>query len=253
MCPTVIWRSSGVKYPNHPELEKGKYSNGAHGVAVSFSSFHESVLRMLLGIEMLQVSVFHLCKKNPRRFPHAVASTLSVSFVFHSDFRHQHFTWKSPWVYAGQVCFFRSLPFRQYARVFSRQCCVIILLSTADGGLSVPRVIINQLKWLDRVVDSKVAIWWRAACVSAVMTERFLFLDLWPGITHNHGYPSPPVSCNLQELAKKLMELVSVAPVEVQRDIITSLPEILDDSQHNDVAKELRCVCRRDVYTGLVC
>lgn len=38
------------------------------------------------------------------------------------------------------------------------------------------------------------------------------------------------------------MELVSVAPVEVQRDIITSLPEILEDSQHNDIAKELKCV-----------
>lgn len=38
------------------------------------------------------------------------------------------------------------------------QCCVIILLSTVDGGLSVPRIIINQLKWLDRVVDSKVVI-----------------------------------------------------------------------------------------------
>lgn len=46
----------------------------------------------------------------------------------------------------------------------------------------------------------------------------------------------------LQELATKLMELVSVAPVEVQRDIITSLPEILEDSQHNDIAKELKCV-----------
>lgn len=46
----------------------------------------------------------------------------------------------------------------------------------------------------------------------------------------------------LQELATKLMELVSVAPVEVQRDIITSLPEMLDDSQHNDIARELKCV-----------
>lgn len=52
---------------------------------------------------------------------------------------------------------------------------------------------------------------------------------------------SSPVS-SLQELATKLLELVSVAPVEVQRDIITSLPEILEDSQHNDVAKELKCV-----------
>lgn len=30
--------------------------------------------------------------------------------------------------------------------------------STGDGGLSIPRIIINQLKWLDRVVDSKVVI-----------------------------------------------------------------------------------------------
>lgn len=38
------------------------------------------------------------------------------------------------------------------------------------------------------------------------------------------------------------MELVSVAPMEVQSDIITSLPEILEDSQHNDIARELKCV-----------
>lgn len=59
---------------------------------------------------------------------------------------------------------------------------------------------------------------------------------------HLESWLCRPVSCNLQELAKKLMELVSVAPMEVQRDIIISLPEILDDSQHNDVAKELKCV-----------
>lgn len=50
------------------------------------------------------------------------------------------------------------------------------------------------------------------------------------------------VACYLQELAAKLMELVSVAPVDVQRDIITSLPEILEDSQHNDIARELKYV-----------
>lgn len=43
---------------------------------------------------------------------------------------------------------------------FSHQCCVIILPSNVDGGLSVPRIIINQLKWLDRVVDGKVVISW---------------------------------------------------------------------------------------------
>lgn len=38
------------------------------------------------------------------------------------------------------------------------------------------------------------------------------------------------------------MELVSVAPVDVVRDIITSLPEILEDCQHNDIARELKYV-----------
>lgn len=84
------------------------------------------------------------------------------------------------------------------------------------------------------------------------MTQQFLFLDLWPVVTCNHGYICPSVSCNLQELATKLMELVSVAPLEVQRDIITSLPEILEDSQHSDVARELKCVYQRDICTGLV-
>lgn len=134
---------------------------------------------MLLGIEMLQVSIFDLCKKNPWWLLHTVTSTFSVSFVFHSDVHHQHLTWKSPWVYAGQVCFSGVHFFNNMSMGFlSRQCCVIILLSNVDGGLSVPRIIINQLKWLDRVVDSKVVISWRrAVCVwSVVMTEQFLFL-----------------------------------------------------------------------------
>uniref|UniRef100_A0A671USY1 FA complementation group D2 n=1 Tax=Sparus aurata TaxID=8175 RepID=A0A671USY1_SPAAU len=75
--------------------------------------------------------------------------------------------------------------------------------STGDVGFSIPRIIINQLKWLDRVVDSK-------------------------------------------ELATKLMELVSAAPVEVQCDIITSLPEILEDSQHNDIARELNSLLQEN-------
>uniref|UniRef100_A0A3B3ZMP0 Uncharacterized protein n=1 Tax=Periophthalmus magnuspinnatus TaxID=409849 RepID=A0A3B3ZMP0_9GOBI len=100
------------------------------------SSFQESLLRMLLGVEILQV-------------------TTHVSF---------NLCWK---------------------------------------GLSIPRMIINQLKWLDRVVDSK-------------------------------------------ELSSKLMELVSVAPVEVQRDIITSLPEILEDLQHNDIAQELNSLLKEN-------
>ncbi|XP_054472432.1 Fanconi anemia group D2 protein [Anoplopoma fimbria] len=124
--------------PCVPRLSDGDPSN--------VSSFQESLLRMLLGIEMLQTFIINtLLEKLPE-------------FMFDG---------------------------------------------TGDGGLSIPHTIINQFKWLDRVVDSK-------------------------------------------ELAAKLMELVSVAPVEVQRDIITSLPEILDDSQHNDIARELNSLLQEN-------
>ncbi|XP_076003565.1 Fanconi anemia group D2 protein [Genypterus blacodes] len=117
------------------------------GESSCVSSFHESVLRVLLGIEMLQTLVINILLEKLPEF---------------------------------------------------------MLDGAGDGGgLNITRVIINQLKWLDRVVDSK-------------------------------------------ELADKLMQLVSVAPVEVQRDIITSLPEILDDSQHNDVAKELNSIIQEN-------
>ena len=52
-----------------------------------------------------------------------------------------------------------------------------------DGGLSVPRIIINQLKWLDRVVDSKVVISLMtglAACtVITDILSVFIFADLF--------------------------------------------------------------------------
>ena len=31
-----------------------------------------------------------------------------------------------------------------------------------------------------------------------------------------------------------------MAPVEVQREIVTAVPEILDDAQHNEAATELK-------------
>uniref|UniRef100_A0A8C7G6K9 FA complementation group D2 n=1 Tax=Oncorhynchus kisutch TaxID=8019 RepID=A0A8C7G6K9_ONCKI len=75
--------------------------------------------------------------------------------------------------------------------------------SAGEDGLNIPRVIVNQLKWLDRIIDSK-------------------------------------------ELAGKLMQLVSVASVEIQCDIITSLPEILEDSQHSDIARELNTLLQEN-------
>lgn len=65
-----------------------------------------------------------------------------------------------------------------------------------SDGISMPRLIISQLKWLDRVVDSK-------------------------------------------DLTTKIMQLISVAPLCLQHDFVISLPEILGDSQHADVGKEL--------------
>ncbi|XP_070216384.1 Fanconi anemia group D2 protein isoform X2 [Bos mutus] len=65
-----------------------------------------------------------------------------------------------------------------------------------SDGISMPRLIINQLKWLDQVVDSK-------------------------------------------DLTTKIMQLISVAPLCLQHDFVISLPEILGDSQHADVGKEL--------------
>ncbi|XP_070301930.1 Fanconi anemia group D2 protein-like [Salvelinus sp. IW2-2015] len=49
-----------------------------------------------------------------------------------------------------------------------------------------------------------------------------------------------------KELAGKLMQLVSIAPVEIQRDIINSLPEILEDSQHSDIASELNSLLQEN-------
>ncbi|KAB5584153.1 hypothetical protein PHYPO_G00104140 [Pangasianodon hypophthalmus] len=112
----------------------------------SSSSFQESLMRMLLGVEMLQ--------------------TLVINTLF------------------------EKLPEFMFEGV-------------GEDGLNIPHLIINQLKWLDRVVDCK-------------------------------------------DLGSKLMQLVSVAPVEIQRDIITSLPEILEDSQHGDMARELNALLQQN-------
>uniref|UniRef100_A0A8D2NQY4 FA complementation group D2 n=1 Tax=Zosterops lateralis melanops TaxID=1220523 RepID=A0A8D2NQY4_ZOSLA len=69
-------------------------------------------------------------------------------------------------------------------------------------GTNFPRLIVNQFKWLDRLLDS-------------------------------------------QDLVKKLMQMVSVSPVPIQHDIITSLPEILEDSQQSEVARELSCLLKQ--------
>ncbi|XP_074734933.1 Fanconi anemia group D2 protein [Strix uralensis] len=69
-------------------------------------------------------------------------------------------------------------------------------------GTNFPRLIVNQFKWLDRLLDS-------------------------------------------QHLVRKLMQMLSVSPVPIQHDIITSLPEILEDSQQSEVARELSCLLKQ--------
>ncbi|XP_038871290.1 Fanconi anemia group D2 protein homolog [Salvelinus namaycush] len=63
-----------------------------------------------------------------------------------------------------------------------------------------------------------------------------------------HAWPMGPAdrSGRDKELAGKLMQLVSMAPVEIQRDIINSLPEILEDSQHSDIASELNSLLQEN-------
>ena len=68
---------------------------------------------------------------------------------------------------------------------------------TKEEFQQVPGLILNQLKWLDCIVDGK-------------------------------------------ELCSKLLEILTIAPVELQRDIITSLPEVLDDGVHRIVALHLK-------------
>ena len=68
---------------------------------------------------------------------------------------------------------------------------------TKEEFQQIPGLVLNQLKWLDCIVDGK-------------------------------------------ELCGKLLEILTIAPVELQRDIITSLPEILDDDVHRTVALHLK-------------
>jgi len=74
---------------------------------------------------------------------------------------------------------------------------------TEDDGndgvddFNIPRLILNQFRWLDFIVQSK-------------------------------------------ELTEKMLEMVSITSLDIQREIITCIPEVLDDSEHTEVARKLR-------------
>ena len=56
------------------------------------------------------------------------------------------------------------------------------------------------------------------------------------------------LSCNaitreftlLQELADKMLEMITIVSEDIQREIITCLPEVVEDSEHSHVATSLR-------------
>ena len=79
----------------------------------------------------------------------------------------------------------------------------------------IPKLILNQLRWLDHIVNGKVWL-------------------LWP------GYGCYGLSYVLQELCAKLLELIDVASSDLKREVIASLPEVLDDSQHTTAAAHLK-------------
>ncbi|CAH1783101.1 unnamed protein product [Owenia fusiformis] len=45
---------------------------------------------------------------------------------------------------------------------------------------------------------------------------------------------------NCQELTEKLIEMIGLTNIDIQRDIIACIPEVLDDSEHSNVARQLR-------------
>ncbi|CAH1266603.1 FANCD2 [Branchiostoma lanceolatum] len=67
----------------------------------------------------------------------------------------------------------------------------------SDATAQIPRLILNQFRWLDRIVDSKL-------------------------------------------LCRKMLEMLGITTVDIQRDIISCLPEVIDDTEHNNVATQLK-------------
>lgn len=47
-------------------------------------------------------------------------------------------------------------------------------------------------------------------------------------------------TCLLQELADKMLEMITIVSEDIQREIITCLPEVVEDSEHSHVATSLR-------------
>ena len=160
---------------------------------------------------------FRLAQKLYHDFTHEIADKLCDGFSKHIE-KSVHFNQclSATWLFpnnASSVPIVQESVVRLLLGVEKLQPRIITILlekmpefmedSLRDNTLTkeefqqVPGLILNQLKWLDCIVDGK-------------------------------------------ELCSKLLEILSIAPVELQRDIITSLPEILDDGAHRTVALHLK-------------
>ena len=102
-----------------------------------------------------------------------------------------------------------------------------ILHSRRLGGgeyQQMPRLILNQFRWLNQIVNGKVAL----------LILLGMFVDVVEIISLFAFF------CWLQELCSNLLQIVDGAPADIQREIVTALPEILDDPQHDDAAQQLK-------------
>ena len=46
----------------------------------------------------------------------------------------------------------------------------------------------------------------------------------------------------LQEVTSKMLEIICIVSQDAQREIITCIPEVVDDSEHNVIAFDLKYV-----------
>ncbi|XP_077977229.1 Fanconi anemia group D2 protein-like [Glandiceps talaboti] len=70
-------------------------------------------------------------------------------------------------------------------------------------GINIPHLIMNQFRWLDRIVKSK-------------------------------------------DLVDKMFEVIGITSLDIQREIITCIPEVVEDCEHGDVARQLKDLLQQD-------
>jgi len=130
----------------------------------------------------------------------------------------------------------------------------------------------NQFRWLSQIVESKVSTnymssWPFGIPSSAYKTVLILSLEqhyvkcvqlhwlevlllnyffgvvsrgcqlIWYGPWLEHA-----IECCWQALVDKMFEALSVTSCDIQREIISCIPEVIDDMQHVDVAHRLKWV-----------